>query len=68
MINITALPLDYNSLLIRAIVNKREQLHTEFKEGQIITSVAQKLKSFIQLYEDGRYDSYREIATLDYIY
>lgn len=67
MINITHLPIAERSLLIRAVANRPEQLHPEFREGQIVSSVAQRIKSFIQLYKNSQYNTYWDVATLDYL-
>jgi len=68
MNNIKNLPKNSSSLLIRTVANKKGQLHPEFKKGQILTTVMQKAESFIQLYEEGRYNTYWDIATLDFIH
>ena len=68
MSNIKNLPKDSSGLLIRTVVNKKGQVHPEFKDGQILTTVIQKIESFIQLYEEGRYNTYWDIATLDFIH
>ncbi len=67
MSNIKNLPKNSSSLMIRTVVNKKGQVHPEFENGQILTTLIQKIESFIQLYEEDRYNTYWDIATLDFI-
>lgn len=65
--NIIKMPKEKHSIMIRSIVNKRGLLHPGFVEGQIMTTVIQNISTFTQLYQDGRYKTYWDVATLDFI-
>ena len=65
--NVRLLPIDDRSLLIRAFVNTPSEMHPESREGHILTPVVQPIRSFLRLYDEGKYQSYWDVGTLDYI-
>ena len=65
--NVRLLPINDRSLFIRAFVNTPSEMHPESREGQILTPVVQPIRSFLRLHDEGKYKSYRDIGTLDYI-
>jgi hypothetical protein len=65
--NVRSLPIDQRSVLIRAFVNARWGKHPAAKGNHTMTNVLQYMESFNKLYEEGRYRTYWDIGTADYI-
>lgn len=65
--NVRSLPIDHKSILIRAFANVRWGKHPAAKGKHMITNVLQYMDSFNRLYEEGRYRTYWDVGTADYI-
>jgi hypothetical protein len=65
--NVRSLPIDQRSVLIRAFVNVRWGKHPAAKGNHTMTNVLQYMESFNKLYEEGRYRTYWDLGTADYI-
>ena len=65
--NIKKLPFNEKSLLVRAFLNTPSQIHPEGQDRQFFVSIAQSVNSYIKHYDQGRYKTYWDIGTRDYI-
>jgi hypothetical protein len=65
--NIQQLPIDEDSIIIRSVVNRTDRKHPAGQEGHMLTTVAQRMIFFLNLFSEGRYRSYWDVATLDYL-
>ncbi|MEW5976600.1 MAG: hypothetical protein AB1898_12430 [Acidobacteriota bacterium] len=62
--NIKALPIDDNSLFIRAYFRFP---HPERLPGYISATLLQRVASFLELLNAGRYHSYQDLGLMDYL-
>ncbi|MBT5875350.1 MAG: hypothetical protein HOH43_18160 [Candidatus Latescibacteria bacterium] len=65
--NISDLPLNENSLLIRAHYNKPEACHPEQIDGELFTTIVQKTDSFIEHHRSNAYKTYFDVGSVDYL-
>jgi hypothetical protein len=65
--NVHALPIADHSVLIRAFVNLRDQPHPLRVDGHLMTTVLQYIRSFNTLYAEGRYKTYFDTGTADFL-
>tara|TARA_B100000029_G_scaffold516253_2_gene628124 strand:+ start:140641 stop:141768 length:1128 start_codon:yes stop_codon:yes gene_type:complete len=66
--NLRSLPINGQSLIIRAFVNLRNQEHPKQKSQHLMTTLIQYVRSFNQLYAEGTYQSYYDLGTKNYIH
>lgn len=64
--NVARLPIDRDSLFIRAVPMRRE-LHPAQIPGHRITTLLQKISVFLEDYKEGAYPDYRSLATTHFI-
>jgi len=65
--NVRRLPVADNSVLIRAFVNARWGNHPARVGRHMMTTVMQYMTSFNEIYAAGRYRTYWDVGTIDYI-
>ena len=63
--NLRALPVDEDSLLIRAYFSYGYP-HPATLQGHRSALVRQRVPRFLELYDEGAYQSYWDVTTLDY--
>ena len=66
MDNLSHLPIDRDSVIIRSYFNYR-QLHPQTRPGFMVTSILQRLESFLELQEERPYRNYWEVVSRDFI-
>jgi hypothetical protein len=64
--NVRKLPIDADSVFIRAI-SSRGQVHPATVPGHRITTVLQKISIFLKDYDEGTYTDYRSLVTTHFI-
>jgi hypothetical protein len=66
MDNLSHLPIDRDSVIIRSYFNYR-QLHPQTRPGFVVTSILQRLESFLELQEERPYRNYWDVVSRDFI-
>lgn len=64
--NLSHLPIDRHSVMIRSYFNYR-QLHPQTRPGYVVTSILQRMESFLQLQEERPYRNYWDVVSRDFI-
>ncbi len=67
MRNLKSLPINDRSIIIRTFYNRPGEIHPNCVGNNLFTTLAQYIKSFIKIYDEGRYKSYWDVGTLDYL-
>jgi hypothetical protein len=65
--NVKQLPLRERSVLVRMFVNMGSAEHPASPGGHLMTPTVQWVSSFIRLHEEGRYRTYWDVGTADYL-
>lgn len=65
--NVRTLPVHERSVFIRAFVNTETETHPAGDGHTLLTSTVQRIRTFLRLYDEGRYQTYRDVGVLDYI-
>ncbi|MBI4550969.1 MAG: hypothetical protein HY710_01765, partial [Candidatus Latescibacteria bacterium] len=65
--NVKRLPIHDRSVFIRAFVNLQSASHPERVDQYLLTPTLQYIRSVLRLYDAGRYRTYWDIGTADYI-
>lgn len=65
--NVKQLPLRERSVLVRTFVNMGSAEHPASTGGHLMTPTVQWISSFIRLHEEGRYRTYWDVGTADYL-
>ena len=60
------LPIDRDSVMIRSYFNYR-RLHPQTRPGYVVTSVLQRMETFLRLQEERPYRSYWDVVSRDFI-
>jgi len=64
--NLSHLPVDRNSVMIRSYFNYR-YLHPQTRSGYVVTSILQRLENFLQLHDERPYRNYWDVVSRDFI-
>ena len=65
--NVRQLPIEENSVLIRAYVNLRGKIHPKRLDHHLMTNVMQYIRVFNQNFAEGRYKTYYDLGVRDYM-
>jgi len=64
--NLRYLPMDRDSVMIRSYFNYRRR-HPQTRPGFVVTSILQRLESFLELQAERPYRNYWDVASRDFI-
>ncbi|SVD90690.1 uncharacterized protein METZ01_LOCUS443544, partial [marine metagenome] len=59
-------PMDRDSVMIRSYFNYRRR-HPQTRPGFVVTSILQRLESFLELQAERPYRNYWDVASRDFI-
>ena len=64
--NLSHLPMDRDSVIIRSYFNYR-RLHPQARPGYVVTSILQRLEGFLRLHEERPYRNCWDVVSRDFI-
>jgi hypothetical protein len=64
--NLGHLPIDRDSVIIRSYFNYG-RLHPQTRSGYVVTSILQRLESFLQLHKERPYRNYWDVVSRDFM-